>query len=116
MGEAKRRREQMTPLDLQAVDLTHDLVNRGQLILGGFLAYTRARKIAVDAPHIPALHDAFMAGAEHLWSSIIATLDPGTEPTAEDERRMESIGREIEDWRKRQMDAFAKSFPTKGSA
>lgn len=116
MGEARRKRDRTTPLDQQALDLTRELLARDQLLLGGFAAYLRARKISPDSEAMPALHDAFMAGAEHLWSSIMATLDPGTEPTADDERRMESIGREIEAWRKRAMDAFAQGFPTKGSA
>lgn len=116
MGEAKRRRDRMTPADKAALDLTHELVRRGELIFGGFAAYCRLRKVDVDAPHMPALHDAFMAGAEHLWSSIMATLDPGVEPTAADEARMDAIGREVEAWRAKQASAFARVFPTKGSA
>jgi hypothetical protein len=36
---------------------------------------------------------AFMAGAEHVWSSVINMLDPGEEPTDADMRRMDLIQR-----------------------
>jgi hypothetical protein len=48
---------------------------------------------------------AFMAGAQHLFASIMAFLDPGTEETDADLRRMgliadelEAFGKELELW------------------
>ncbi|HEV7278427.1 MAG TPA: hypothetical protein VGN80_19270 [Devosiaceae bacterium] len=57
-----------------------------------------------------------MAGAEHLWSSIMATLDAGTEPTDNDMRRMDLLQAEIEAWRAEKLAAMAQSYPTKGNA
>ena len=39
---------------------------------------------------------AFMAGAQHLFSSIMVTLEPDKEPTAKDLRRMDMIHKELE--------------------
>lgn len=116
MGEAKRRAERMLPADEAGLDLTHKLVSDGKLIEGGFAAYVLASKLDVTDPRLPALHDAFWAGAEHLWSSIMATLDPEREPTDADMRRMELIQTEVDAWRARKMAALAQSMPTKGSA
>jgi hypothetical protein len=45
------------------------------------------------------MRTAFMAGAEHLFSSVMNVLDPGQEPTADDLRRMDLIHTELEEWR-----------------
>jgi hypothetical protein len=44
---------------------------------------------------------AFMAGADHLFSSIMNILDADAEPTDADLRRMDQIHRELEGWRGR---------------
>jgi len=36
-----------------------------------------------------------MAGAQHLFSSIMTILDPGDEPTEADMKRMELIAKEM---------------------
>lgn len=119
MGEAKRKRERLTPAERAGVELTHKLVNEGRLIEGGFAAYLMGRGIDVRTcpPEIMIeWRDAYMSGAEHLWTSIMATLDPGKEETPADLRRFDSIQREMDVWRKTKMDAMAQAAPTMGSA
>ena len=42
------------------------------------------------------MRNAFMAGAQHLFASMIEMLDPGTDETPDDMRRMGLIARELE--------------------
>jgi hypothetical protein len=82
--------------------LAKELIDRGRLIEGGFAAFAHY-VIPKDAPAIQLreMQIAFMAGAEHLFSSIIGILDPGQEPTDEDLRRMDLIAKELDEWRGR---------------
>ena len=59
--------------------------------------------IPKDAPAVQLreMQLAFMAGAEHLFSSIMGILDPGEEPTDADLSRMDLIHKELDDWRGR---------------
>lgn len=118
MGEAKRKRERLSPVEQRALDLTHKLANEGKLIAGGFAAWCLTRKVdpaSADADLLLA-HDAYMAGSEHLWTSIMATLDAGIEPTDADLKRMDLIHAEIEAWRTKKKADMAQSYPTQGSA
>lgn len=85
-----------------AMELTKKLANEGKLLEAGFAAFVHL-VIAEDAPavQIEAMRLAFMAGAEHLFSSIVNILDPGDEPTRAELRRMDLIQREINEWRSR---------------
>jgi hypothetical protein len=87
---------------LAASELTKDLVDRGMLIEAGFVAF-RHLAMDKDAPplQIEEMRLAWMAGAEHLFSSVMTMLDPGEEPTATDLRRMDQVASEIETWRKK---------------
>ncbi|OAI30523.1 hypothetical protein A1351_22795 [Methylosinus sp. R-45379] len=71
--------------------MTHKLANEGKLLEGGVAAFVRAEKIALSHPALATFRDAYMAGAEHLWTSIMIILDPGAEPTDDDLRRAEAI-------------------------
>jgi hypothetical protein len=77
--------------------LTKQLIDDGKLIEAGWVAMRIAAGL-INAP--PAqLHDmrlAYLAGAQHLFASIITMLDPGAEPTAKDFLRMDSIHHELE--------------------
>ena len=116
MGEQKRRLDRMLPADREALRLTNELANKGMLLAGGFAAYLTINGIPVADPRVPLLNDMFMTGCEHLMSSMMATLDPGREPTESDYKRMDAIQAELDVWRKRKMEAYAASMPTKGSA
>lgn len=116
MGESKRKAERLSPVDQAALDLTRKLANDGRILEGGFAAYVVVSKIGIDDPALPKLRDAYMSAAEHLWSSIMATLDPGKTETPADMRRMDSIQSELDAWRAQKMAALARSMRTKGSA
>jgi hypothetical protein len=81
-------------------EFTKDLIDRGKLVEAGFAAF-RHFVIAKDAPpdQVAEMRLAFMAGAEHVFSSVLTMLDQGEEPTDTDLRRMDMIHREIEEWR-----------------
>lgn len=116
MGEAKRKRDKMTPAEREGLRITHKLVNDGKLLQGGFAAYLMSRKMDPSDPRMPELYDVYMMGAEHLWASIMATLDPGRDETPADMRRMDAIQNELNTWRKMKMDVLAKNYETKGNA
>jgi hypothetical protein len=94
--------------------LTRELADQGKLIESGWVGY-RLMVIPKDAPQIQLdeCRMAFMAGAQHLFSSIMNMLDPGVEETEGDLHKMSLIHEEL--------DAFLKEFElkaakTKGSA
>lgn len=94
MGEAKRRGGD------RAVALTRELIDAGKLIESGLAIYANYF-IPQDTPpaQVREMHLAFMAGAEHVWMSMLAMLDAGAEPSEVDLRRMDSIQRELTEWR-----------------
>lgn len=83
-----------------ASDITKKLTDEGKLIEAGFAAFTHL-VIPKDAPAIQVreMQLAFMAGADHLFSSIMNILDPDEEPTEADLRRMDLIHTELTKWR-----------------
>lgn len=114
MGEQKRRTERMTPHDRAVQEVTRKLTDEGRLIEAGW-AGLAAVWLPTDAPaqQVADLRKAFMAGAQHAWSSLITMLEPGEDPTTADLSRMESIQAEL--------DAFGAElardhYPTQGSA
>lgn len=118
MGEAKRKAEKLSPVEKEALKMTRTLANEGQLIMGGFAAWMLINKInfRIPDPEHAKYADAYFAGAEHLWSSIMATFDPGEEETPADMRRMDLIQKEVDAWREKKWTAYAKGMPTKGNA
>lgn len=103
--------------ELLAIDVSKELINQGKLIEAGFAAY-RLYVMHKEAPpvQVDECRIAFMAGADHVFSSIISTLDPGAEPTDADLRRMDEIHAELERWREAIKARVAGGLPTKGSA
>jgi hypothetical protein len=90
-------------LSLNAEQRIHDallkkLADEGRIIEGGF----QAMRIAVIPPNAPQaqvdeMRLAYMAGAQHLFSSILGILDPsGGEPTERDMVRMTLISNELD--------------------
>ena len=104
-------RKGVTPELLQA--LSRRLTDDGKLIEAGFVGL-RLAAIPLDAPQIQIdeMRKAFMAGAQHLFVSVMQVLDPGDGVTENDLRRMAQISAEL--------DAFAaeltRSLATRGSA
>ena len=89
-------------IDEAAHQLTKSLADQGKIVEAGFALF-RHYGMAKDAPPIQVseMQLAFMAGAEHLFSSIMNILDPGDEPTEADLGRMDLIHKELDGWRGR---------------
>ena len=116
MGEAKRRREaaQKDPWRAAMDDLSRKLADDGKLIRAGFISM-RAMAIPRDAPQdqIDEMENAFMAGAQHLFGSIMSFLDDDDDPTEGDLLRMDLIDKELRDWIEKYK---LKHFRAEGSA
>jgi hypothetical protein len=95
--------------------LTRRLVDEGLLIEAGWVGLRIACQLE-DAPKIQLdeMRNAFFAGAQHVFHSITGgLLDPGSEPTDADLRRMDQIDQEL---RRFITEFSARNLPTSGSA
>jgi len=89
--------ENETMADRQFLEqLSKKMADEGKLIEAGWIGL-RLAWIPLNAPkdQIQQLRDAFMAGAQHLFSSIMEILDPGDDPTTADLTRMDLINKEL---------------------
>lgn len=77
--------------------LTKELANDGKLIEAGWVAL-RILAVPPEAPavQLQSMRLAYMAGAQHLFSSIMSIMDSDREPTDADLKRMDLINKEIE--------------------
>lgn len=77
--------------------LERELVDKGQLIEAGWVGL-RLAAIPEDAGKVQPeeMRNAFFAGAQHLFSSIMSILDDDREPTDADLNRMSLINAELE--------------------
>lgn len=80
--------------------LTRELADQGKLIEAGWVSL----RLAAIPPNAPAIQLqemrlAFMAGAQHLFASMIGMLDEDREPTEDDMKRMDLIHQELEAFR-----------------
>jgi hypothetical protein len=91
-----------------------ELIDTGCLIEAGWIAL-RILAIAPDAPQVQLdeMRTAFFAGAQHLFGTILSTLDRGGEPTERDLHRLELIHQELENFVK---DFNLRHLPSKGAA
>jgi hypothetical protein len=72
------------------------LADEGKIIAGGFAALRLAIVPAdASAAQVNDLRIAYFAGAQHLYASMMATLDPGDDPTPADLQRMSLIDAEL---------------------
>jgi len=79
-----------------AVRLTKDLVDQGKLLEASWQLYRLLMlKAAFHEPR-EAEREAFEAGCELVFTSIMNMMEPGTEPTEHDLQRMDSIFREVQ--------------------
>jgi len=87
----------MNPEVLKAAQkITEELAAQGQVMEGGWRAFL----LVTGAPPFQhkMLREAYYAGAQHLFGSILAILDPGAEPTEKDMQRVTLIHQELERW------------------
>lgn len=74
-------------------------IDRGKIIEMGFaemIRQTYPDYKSMPRDQLDDLRSAFFGGAQHLMGSIMGTLDPGSEPTEQDLRRMDLIHHELE--------------------
>lgn len=76
--------------------LSRRLADEGMLIEAGWVAL-RIQTIPLDAPavQLQEMRMAYMAGAQHLFSSIMTILEPGQDETTADLTRMDLIHKEL---------------------
>lgn len=96
MGEAKRRREALTDYERTMQALARKMTDDGRLVEAGWVGL-RAAWVSPEASdlQVAEMRKAFMAGAQHLFTSIMHILDEDREPTAADLARMSAIDREL---------------------
>lgn len=78
--------------------VTETLIARGKLIEAGFAALIAAAYHGTDdmpKEQYDGLREAFFAGAQHLFGSIMSTLSEGDEIRPEDIKRLDQINTEL---------------------
>jgi hypothetical protein len=99
MGEAKNKKaklEAMSPIDRIAYELARKFSNDGQLIAMGWVLQAAALKLTPADPTYQEKRLIYMAGAEHVFSSMFAgMLDEERDETPEDLVRMSKLHDEI---------------------
>ena len=96
--EARANAERREAIGKIADKLAGHSVDRGRLIELGFAAMvsmTYPDWEKMPKQQVDDLRCAFFGGAQHLWASIMGILDPGSEPTERDLRRMDLINHEL---------------------
>lgn len=93
--------------------MAREFTDKGKLIEVGWIGL-RLAAIPIDAPQlqIDEMRNAFFAGAQHLFGSIMGILDPGAEPTDADLNRLTLIDKELRDF----LRTFELNIRTEGSA
>jgi hypothetical protein len=83
-------------IDAATKAFTEKLIAEGKLIEAGWIAM-KAMAIPPDAPdyQLEEMRNAFFAGAQHLFGSLMNLFDPEGEPTDEDVRKVEKINDEL---------------------
>jgi len=91
--------DRKTAAEKLAHALSKKLADEGRLIEGGFAAFMMLVVPPGTPPQqVTMLRLAYMAGAQHLFGSIMGMMDPGIEPTEADEKRMDLISDELNKW------------------
>jgi hypothetical protein len=87
----------MTTKDDEHDRLARRLMDEGRLLEAGWHALARLA-VPPDAPEVQRrdMRWAFLAGAQHLFAAMMGGLDPDSEPTAADLRRMDLIAKELD--------------------
>jgi aryl carrier-like protein len=99
--------------DIQRIakEATKRFVDEGKLIEAGFAALQVIALQGRPDNQVRDMRIAYLAGAEHVWSSVISMLDAGTDETPADLRRMDMIQKEVDGIRA-ELSEYAQ--PTKG--
>ena len=78
-------------------EVTKKYMDQGLIIEAGWQTL-KMMSVSPGAPQIQIdeMRNAFFAGAQHLFASIMSALDPGLEETEDDMRRLNLISIELE--------------------
>lgn len=94
--------------------LSRTLIDEGKLIEAGWVTMRRAcLPPDTGETQLREMRNAFFAGAQHLYGSIMTMLEPDAEPTENDLRRMGMIDDELSRFIN---DFVVRNIPTEGSA
>jgi len=76
--------------------LSRELTDQGKLIEAGWISL-RIAAVPLDAPavQLEEMRNAFFAGSQHLFGSLMTIMDADREPTPDDMRRMDLIDKEL---------------------
>jgi hypothetical protein len=81
--------------------LSRELTDKGKLIEAGWIGL---RIAAIDrtasSVQLDEMRMAFFAGAQHLFASIMTIMEPGTQETENDLKRLDLIHYELEEFGK----------------
>lgn len=76
--------------------LARELTDQGKLIEAGWIGLRIAAiPLNASATQLDDMRNAFFAGAQHLFGSIMTVMDPDVQPTEKDVERLTSIAREL---------------------
>jgi hypothetical protein len=80
----------------KAEALTKELADQGKLMEAGWMGFSMMC-IPDHAPKLQheMMREAFYAGAQHLFASVITMFDKGEMPTAQDLERMSKVAEEL---------------------
>ena len=82
---------------LRMAALSKRLADQGKLVEAGWVVL-RTHFERVPGINLDQLRYAYMAGAQHLFASIMTILEEGEEPTEKDLERVDLIHMELEAW------------------
>lgn len=98
-GNGKANAERREAIGKIADAIAGHFVDRGRLIEIGFaemVSQSYPDWQSMPKQQLDDLRCAFFGGAQHLLGSIMGFLDPGSEPTERDFRRMDMIAHELD--------------------
>lgn len=76
--------------------LSRELTDQGKLIEAGWIGFRiAALPLDMGADELAKVRDAFMAGAQHTFGSIMVVLDPLRPPNGNEVGRVTNIAREL---------------------
>lgn len=76
--------------------VSRELTDQGKLIEAGWIGFRiAALPLDMGADELAKTRDAFMAGAQHAFGSIMVVLDPLRPPTGKEVERVAMIAREL---------------------
>lgn len=84
----------MTPREFHDA-VVKQAADEGKLIEVGFLALRAAMLPGASEAAVAAARRIYMHGAQHLFATILAVLDPGRDPTDADLNRMSLVDAEL---------------------